>query len=135
MDMIECLTIHQQRKEETGGNLRRILKISWTEKKSNQEMLEMANTERSLIKTIQIRQMRFMGSVYRKGGIEQLSMTGKIEGRRSRGRQGETYVDRLNMWGTSKDMNNNEFMMMNALNKRDGFRAKAVNACSRQDTP
>jgi hypothetical protein len=26
-------------------------------------------------------------------------------------------------------------MMMNALNKRDGFRAKAVNACSRQDTP
>jgi hypothetical protein len=41
--------------------------------------------------------MRFMGSVYRKGEIEQLSMTGKIEGRRSRGRQRETYVDRLNM--------------------------------------
>ena len=38
-----------------------------------------------------------MGSVYRKGEIEQLSMTGKIEGRRSRGRQRETYVDRLNM--------------------------------------
>jgi hypothetical protein len=47
----ECWTIHQQYKEETGGNLRRILKTSWTdEKKSNQEMLKMANTERSLIK-------------------------------------------------------------------------------------
>ena len=31
---------------------RRILKISWTEKKSNQEVLEMANKERSLMKTI-----------------------------------------------------------------------------------
>jgi hypothetical protein len=95
------------------------LKISWTEKKSNQEILEMADTERSLIKTIQIRQMRFIPSNYRKGGIKQLSMTGKIEGRRSRGRQRERYVDRLNMWGTSKDMNNNEFIMMNASNKRD----------------
>ena len=35
--------------------LRRILKISWTEKKSNQEVLEMTNTERLLIKTIRTR--------------------------------------------------------------------------------
>jgi hypothetical protein len=39
----------------------------------------------SLIKTIRTRQIRFMGPIYRKGGIEQLSMTGKIKGRRSRG--------------------------------------------------
>ena len=91
----------------------------------------MANTERSLIKTIQIRQMKFMGSVYKKGGIEQLSITGKIECRKSRGRQRETYVDRLNMWRISKDMNNNEFLIMNASNKRDGWRANAVNDCSR----
>ena len=67
--------------------LRRILKISWTEKKSNQEVLEMANKERSMMKTIRKRQMKFMGHVYRKGGMEHLSMTGKIEGKRSRGKQ------------------------------------------------
>jgi hypothetical protein len=113
--------------------LRRILKISWTEKISNQEMLEMANTERSLIKTMRIRQMRFMGHVYRKGGIEQLRMTGKIGGRRSRGRQQEKYMDSLNMWATSKDINKYEFI--NASNNLDGWRAMSVNACSRQHTP
>ena len=59
-------------------------------------------------------------------------MTGKIEGRRSRGRQLVTYVDSLNTWATSKDMSNNEFM--NASRERDGWRAKAVNAGSRKDT-
>ena len=67
--------------------LRRIFKISWTEKKSNQEVLGMANKERSMLKTIRKRQMKFIGHVYRKGGMEHLSMTGKIEGKRSRGRQ------------------------------------------------
>ena len=111
---------------------RRILKISWTEKKSNQEVLEMANKERSLMKTIRKRQMKFMGHVYRKGGMEQLSMTGKIEGKRSRGRQRETYVDSLNNWATQKQMSNNQFM--NASNDRDRWKAMAVDACSRQDT-
>jgi hypothetical protein len=95
------------------------------------EIKEMANTERSLVKTIQIRQMRFMGHVYRKDGIEQLSIRGKIEGR-SRGRQRETYVGSLNTLATSKDMNNNE--LMNASNKRDGWTAMDASACSRKDT-
>ena len=56
--------------------LRRILRISWKEKRSNQEVLEMANAERTLIKTIRRRQMKFMGHVYMKGGIEHLSLTG-----------------------------------------------------------
>ena len=82
--------------------LRRILKISWLEKKSNQEVLEMSGQERSLIKTIRERQMKFVGHIYRKREIEHLSMTGRIDGRRSRGRQRETYIDSLNAWATSK---------------------------------
>ena len=61
------------------------MKISWTEKQSK-EVLEMADTESLPIETIRARQMRFIGLAYRKGGTEQLSMTGNIEGRRSRGR-------------------------------------------------
>ena len=108
--------------------LRRILKISWTEKKSNQEVLKMANTERSLIKTIRKRQMKFVGHINRRGGMEHLSLTGK----RGRGRRREMYVDSLNRWATTGEMKNYEFM--NASSERDGWRAMAINACSRQDT-
>ena len=111
---------------------RRILKISWTEKKSNQEVLKMAGKERSLIKTIRKRQMKFMGHIYRGGGMEHLSLTGKIEGKRGRGRQREMYVNSLNRWATAGEMKNHEFM--NASNGREGWRAIAINACSRQDT-
>ena len=132
----ECWTITNSLKKKLEATemwfLRRILKISWTEKKSNQEVLEMANKERSMLKTIRKRQMKFMGHVYRKGGMEHLSMTGKIEGKRSRGRQRLTYVDSLNTWATQKQMSNNQFM--NASRDRDRWRAMAVNACSRHDT-
>ena len=108
------------------------MKISWTWRKTNLEVLEMANKERSLMKTIRKRQMKFMGHVYRKQGIEHLSMTGKINGRRSKARQHEIYVDSLNTWATSKEMTNNQFM--NASYDRERWRAMAVNACFRHDT-
>lgn len=76
------------------------MKISCTEKKTNQEVIEIANTERSLIKTVQKRQMRFMGHVYRKSGLEQISLIGKIVVRKSRGWQQKTYIDSLNIWAT-----------------------------------
>ena len=111
--------------------LRRVLKISWTEKRSNQEVLAMANTKRSLINTIRKRQMKFMGHVYRNGGLEHLGMTGKVEGRRDRGRQRVTYVESLNTWATAKEMSNPSFMK--ASNDRRQWRTMAVNACSRHD--
>ena len=55
-----------------------------------------------------------MGHISRKGGIEQLSMTG----RRSKRAATVTYVDSLNTWETSKNMSNNE--VMNASRERDG---------------
>ena len=109
----------------------RILKISWTEKRSNQEVLKMANVERSLINTIRKRQMKFIGHVYRNRGLEHLGLTGKIDGRRSRGRPRETYVDSLNTWATGKELSNNSFKKDS--NERTQWRSMAVNACSRHD--
>ena len=37
---------------------RRIMRISWTEKKSNEEVMEMAGKKRSLLKTIRKRQLQ-----------------------------------------------------------------------------
>ena len=39
--------------------IRRIMRISWTEKKSNEEVMEMAEYKRSLLKTIIKRQLNF----------------------------------------------------------------------------
>ena len=41
--------------------IRRIMRISWTEKKSNEEVMEMAGFERSLLKTTRKRQLQFLG--------------------------------------------------------------------------
>ena len=75
--------------------LRRMLKIAWTEKKTNEEILNEIGIERSLIVTIKKRQLSFFGHMMRKEGLEHLAITGKVEGKRARGRQRNTYVDCL----------------------------------------
>ncbi len=61
--------------------------ISWKDKVNNEEVLKRAGTKRRLIYDLRMRQMSFLGSVMRKGDLENLALTGKVEGRRSRGRR------------------------------------------------
>ena len=75
--------------------LRRMLKISWTEKKSNLEVRRAAGVQRTLMMTIRQRQLDFFGHVMRSQGLEALVITGKVEGRRARGRQRQKYLDSL----------------------------------------
>ena len=46
------------------------MRISWTEKKSNEEVMEMAGYKRSLLKTITKRQRQFFGHINRASGLE-----------------------------------------------------------------
>ena len=87
--------------------LRRIMRISWTEKKSNEEVLLTAGISRELIKTIRKRHMKFLGQTIRKSDIERLALCGKINGKRDRGRQWLTYLESLNKWATNTSMGNN----------------------------
>ena len=48
--------------------------------------------------TIRKRQLKFLGHVMRKEGLENLVLTGKIEGSRGRGRPRETYMSSLCKW-------------------------------------
>ena len=50
--------------------IRRILKISWTEKKSNEEVMRMAGYERALLRKIRERQLQFFGHINRTNGLE-----------------------------------------------------------------
>ncbi|GFO14783.1 UDP-glucuronosyltransferase 2a1-like [Plakobranchus ocellatus] len=78
--------------------LRRMLRIAWIAKKTNERVLNEANKRRSLVRTIRKRQATFLGQLIRRGKLEHLVTTGKFEGKRSRGRQREKIMDGLATW-------------------------------------
>ena len=66
--------------------LQKMLRISYVDKTRNEEVLERAGTTKSLAKQARERQAVFFGHVMRRKELEQLVATGKIDGKRSRGR-------------------------------------------------
>ena len=86
------------------------MRISWTEKKSNEEVMEMAGYKRSLLRTIRKRQIQFFGHINRADGIEKQILCGKICGTKSRGRQRTKYTDSLNSYVTRKESPINELI-------------------------
>ena len=74
---------------------RRMLKVAWTEKKTNEEVLAMANADREILVNIRERQLRFLGHILRRDGLEQNSIEGKLEGRRPRGRPRRSYINEI----------------------------------------
>ena len=76
------------------------MRISWTEKKSNEEVMEMAGYKRSLLKTIRKSQLQLLGHINRAGGLEKQISSTKICGTKCRVRQRTKYTDSLNI--TSK---------------------------------
>jgi len=54
-----------------------------------------AGVQHELMKTIRQWQLNFLGHVMRRHGLENLAVTGKVDGRRGRGRQRLKYLDSL----------------------------------------
>ncbi|GFO17488.1 hypothetical protein PoB_004399300 [Plakobranchus ocellatus] len=98
----EAWTISKQIKDKLEATeiwfLRRILRIPWTAKKTNERVLNEANKRKSLVRTIRKRQTTFLGHIMRREKLEYLITTGKLEGKRSRGRQREKITDGLATW-------------------------------------
>ena len=63
------------------------------DKVSNERVLRRVKVNRMVVIEIRKRQLQFLDHVMRKDDLENLSMTGKIEGKTSRGRK-KGYVDR-----------------------------------------
>ena len=74
---------------------RRMLRISWKEKVVNVEVYRRMNTSTSLLIDIVHRQLTFLGHILRKGELENLVVTGFVDGKRDRGRQRETFLTYL----------------------------------------
>ena len=112
--------------------IRRMLRISWTEKKPNVNVLREGNVQRSLLKTIRKRQIEFLGHVCRRRGLEFLSLTGKVEGKRYRGKQRITFLDSLCNSATGGQSKGLNFFKLS--DDRDVWRGMAANVCSRSGT-
>ncbi|GFN87130.1 U2 small nuclear ribonucleoprotein a'-like [Plakobranchus ocellatus] len=100
-------------------------------KKSNELLLKEANLERSLIKTIRQRQLKFLGHFCRHKVLEHLAITGRTEGKRSRDRQRITFIENLKSWAIGKGSNNN---FIRLTENRFEWRNMIANVCSRQGT-
>lgn len=79
---------------------RRMLKISWTDKVTNKEVLRRVEKETELIFTIQRRKLEYLGHVMRgpKYEILRLIIQGKISGKRSIGRRRISWMKNLRQW-------------------------------------
>jgi len=63
-----------------------MLKTSWTEKKSNLEVLRAAGIQHTLMKTIRQKQLDLSGQATRRNGLKNVVVSvvnGKVEGRES----------------------------------------------------
>ena len=78
--------------------LRRMLRIAWTARKTNEEVLNEAGETRKLLITARRRQAKFFGRVMRRKQLEHLVTTGKLTGKRCRGRQRQKILDMLAGW-------------------------------------
>jgi len=66
---------------------RRMEKVSWTEKKKNEEVLRDVGEERILMKTITKRKKNWIGHILRSEGLVKDVLEGRMEGKRPRGRK------------------------------------------------
>ena len=77
------------------------MKISWTEHRSNQEVLDMADENSSLMNTIRQWQKNWLrGHMLRNESLLCTVLEGRMEGTRTRGRQSATMID----WMKSNDV-------------------------------
>lgn len=74
---------------------RRLLRISWTEKKSNEEILQIIEEKRVLLFIIRSRSGKLIGHLMRHNPFITNIMEGRINGRKGRGRPRKTFIGEM----------------------------------------
>jgi len=80
--------------------LRKILRVSWTAKKTNEWVLNKAGVKRELLDTVKSRKLAYYGHTMRKQGscLEKEIMQGTMPGARRRGRPRTVWMDNIKTW-------------------------------------
>ena len=93
----ESWTINKLSAEEDAFELwcwRKLLRVPWTERKSNQSILKELSPEYSLEGLMLKLKLQYFGNLRgRTNSLEKVLMLGKIEGRRRRGQQRRRWLD------------------------------------------
>ena len=74
------------------------MKISWREKKTNEEVLILADEQLYIIPTIKERKITYSGHMIRHNNIHRLLLEGPLEGKRSRGRPRTEWMTIITEW-------------------------------------
>ena len=98
-------------------------------RKTNEEVMEMAGYTRSLLKVIRHRLLKFFGHIirFRSDGLEKQLQCGKIEGVKSRGRQGTKYTNSLSSFIAGRKSTS---QLIRTTNNREEWRAMISNVCN-----
>ena len=80
--------------------LRRMLRVSWTAKKTNEWVLNKAGVKRELLDTVKARKLTYYGHTMRKQGscLEKEIMQGTMPGAQRRGRPRKDWMDNIKTW-------------------------------------
>ena len=100
---------------------RRMMKIPWTKRITNEEVLQLVNKNRRMMTTIR-RQLQFMGHVTTEDGLEKLRIEGKVDGKKGRGRPRQNYMAGLTLV-TGMDSS----ILLHKAENRSGFRRLVAN--------
>ena len=76
---------------------RRLLRIKWQDKRTNESILEELSTNRVLLQEINKRKLRYLGHAVRNPKTDLMStiLQGRVEGKRNRGRPQTLYMDNV----------------------------------------
>ena len=74
---------------------RRMEKISWTERKTNEEVLDIVGENRKLLREVRTRQKKWMEEVLRGSGMLKAVIEGRMLGKRGRGRRKIGILDNM----------------------------------------
>ena len=84
--------------------LRRMEKVKWTEKITNEEVLNKTIQNSNIMSDISKRQISFFGHIMRKDKLEYVVVTGKIVGKRTHGRRRMLFTNQLVKWTNCDNM-------------------------------
>ena len=72
-----------------------MIKVPWTEHKTNEEILQMVETERKIMDTVRSRQKRWLGDILRHDSLLRITLEGQIQVKKAYGRPRTMLLDWL----------------------------------------